>query len=718
MSTQDTTKRNLIADIIRAGRGKKNRRQNERWKFFENKRRLSAIEEAEEKEKLALQKEKKRLLLKQAHYYADLLPRALKTQEQFATELQYRKDAPAKRTIKMVKIIPPILIHNDYFMIQIDMRNLPTGVSADKLKHPSVLESLGFALQTEVGVDCQSKERGFWYLVACRGGVGIIPRQIDYQDVITMMPKRASSWAIPIGVGENKKLTWLDIAQKPHFLIAGSTGSGKSVFLKNMLLTLCQNNSPKRLRVVLCDFKAGADMVPLAKLPHLGTPTKIRTKKGEITGVDDAGNIQENTVDDFGQYIITEPKDVLPVLAWADREITWRNKLFATLDEITSINEYNARFRLNPMPRILLVLDEFPVAMLEVSKTDMANMKQLVSIITRKGRSAGISVIIGSQVGSAEVLSGAISQNIGTRIVGYSTGPQSQVLLGNWFAHNIENRKGRVAYRDDITERELQAPWVSPQLAKALVDEIVTQWSDNHDADALALNLFDFCMEKADGLYDPETLYKYFPDDEEVTNAVCREIGRQYELRTQDDGTMGPIIHMREVDFYLVPGIPGVRPRKLVTVEEYRQSIMQPLEEEPAQAEAEPEQALPEPEYAWTEAQIIRWAVLDNNGELGQRAIYAKFKSTGMPKKRAELFGPDRVGREFIVDGANYVVVPAVGRLPVRLVTCDLLPERELPNDESDTDTLLAEGAESQNELVDLVSELTLDDTPDWLQPL
>jgi hypothetical protein len=709
MSTQDVTKRNVVKEILSAGlKGKRNQRQNDRFKFYARKRELDALDQADEAEQAKEAKRLSKLQLKQAQYYAELLPRALQTQKQYDVEIQYQKNAPGKRSVKRVKIIPPVLIHHDYFMIQVDMEHLPIGVSADALKDPKLLESLGFAMQTEVGVDCLSKERGFWYLVARRGGVGIIPRLIGYEEVMKMMPKRASAWAIPIGVGENKKLTWLDIRSKPHFLVAGTTGSGKSVFLKNMLLTLCANNSPERLRVVLADFKAGADLIPLVKLPHLGTPTKVGTKDKAITGVDDEGNITESSVDDYANYLITEPDDLTPILNWADRETNRRNRIFAKVGDVTNINEYNGKFRRKPLPRVLIVLDEFPVAMLEVGKTQQKALEQKISAITRKGRSAGISIILGSQVGSAAVLSGAISQNIGTRLAGFSTGPQSQVLMGSWCANRIENRPGRMAYKDDLAEKELQTPWISQTLAKALVDGIITQWSDGHDEDSTALALFTFCLDKAEGIYDPETLYKYFPDDEEITNMACREIGQQYELRAMEDGTPGPIIRLRDTDWYLLPGIakPGGRPRKLVTVEDYQQTLLKPIE--PV------EEAPAVPQYAWTEDQVIQWAILENNGRLGQRDIYAKFKPIGMPKKQAELFAPARLGREFAVDGTIYRVIAGVGKLPIRLVTCDSLFEREITNGCQNTDIPPEVDEASQNALVD---ELPEEDIPDWLQP-
>ena len=687
-------------DILRAGLGK-NRRQSERDKFYRRKRELEAAEAADERETKREAAKLRRQQIKQAQYYAGLLPRALAQQEQFYVEKQYKQSSIVKRKKILIRIVPPVVIHHDYYMFLVDTSNLPTGVTTAKLADKTVLESLGFALQTEVSVDNQSKERGFWYLVARRGGVGIVPRKINYADVITMMPKRASSWAIPIGVGENKRLTWLDIRQKPHFLIAGGTGSGNSVFLKNMLLTLCAQNSPERLRIVLADFKAGADLIPLKNLPHLGTPTKIRVKKREIVDINAEGEIIEETVDDFADEIINEPADLMPVLQWADRETNRRNRLFAQLGTVTNINEYNGKFRRKPLPRILLVLDEFPVAMLEVGKTEMKQIEQKISPITRKGRSAGISVVLGSQVASANVLSGAISQNISTRLGGFSTGPQSQVIMGSWIANRIENRPGRMAYRDDLTERELQTPWISQAIAKALVAEIGDKWSDGHDEDSTALMLFKFCLDKSDGIYDPYNIHKYFPDDEEITREVCVEIGQQYELTTQENGELGPIITLLDTDFYLLPSISGLRPRKLITVEDYELSQTTP--------EPEPK---PEPVIdTITNEQILRWSIYENEGRLGWREIFARFANEGVTAERARTVFSE--GGEFEIDDNFYRILQGAGPLPRRaiLAECGMRNDNQPPNAPKTTDTPVGEAKTDIETDVD-----DNDEIPDWLQ--
>ncbi len=552
---------------LRAAMGKK---PTERQRHFKLRERLEALEarRAEAKTARQMRREDKQLRAiqrKQVEYLAKLLPRALATQKQASVAKQQQKNGVVKRVMKRVSLIPPVLIHKDYYMFQVNTRDLPTGVAIDNLRDPKVLESLRFALGTDVQVD-DSNYGGFWYLVARIGGLGIVPKKIDYDEVIAMMPKRASSWALPVGVGQNKKLTHLDIRERPHILIAGATGTGKSVFLKNMILTLAMQNSPQRLRIILADFKMGADFIKLQNLPHLGTPSRVRLKKSEVTDIGEDGEVVHEKSEDFADYLITEPEDLTPVLTWCNLETNRRNQRFAKLvdQDITNINEYNAKFRRKPMPRILVILDEFPVAVLEVSKKEADGIKKAISAIARKGRSAGIHIVLGTQIASANVMDGSISQNIQTRIVGKSTGPQSQVLLGSWFASYISANKGRVAFRSDMLELELQTPWVSPKQANALTQAIIEKWADNRDEDATAQKLFKFALQQGDGHYDAEKIYKHFPDDDEITRNFCRSLGADYELAAQDgNGDQGGDNNQIEIDgkpYYLLPAIPGKRP--------------------------------------------------------------------------------------------------------------------------------------------------------------
>lgn len=709
MSTQEATKkRNPLLKMILAGFGHKQRGTTERDKFFKRKDELSALYEEEEREAQAEARRRQALEIKQAKYYAGLLPRALQTQEQYHVEHKFQDKGKDKRVVRRVRILRPYLIHQDYYMFQVDMQRLPEGVNPKTLTEPATIKALAFALQTEVGFDDSDVERGFWYLVAKKGGVGIVPRIVTYEEALKLIPKSASTWTIPIGCGMNKRITHLDIRKKPHFLIAGTTGAGKSVFLKNMILTLCANNSPARLRIIIADFKNGPDMLQMRDLPHLGTPSKVRTVKRELVGIDDAGELVEESIDDFAKNIISEPEDILPILDWASRETNRRNALFAQQRDVTNINEYNNRFRRKPLPRILIVLDELPVAMLEVGKTQAKAMEQKLSAITRKGRSAGISIVIGSQVGTANVISGAIGQNISCRVVGWCTGTQSQVVLGNWFAHEILNRPGRVAYVDDLEQKELQTPFVSPSLATGLVKAIVDKWSDGHDEDDTALRLFNFCLERADGVYDPETLYKYFPDDDDITRELCREIGNEYELRELDDGTLGPIINLLDTDFYLLPGINSIRPRKLVTVEDYR------LSQTTADPEPEPE---PEPIeaiiYGW-ELRCLQWAITENAGKLGWRDCYGQFKDAGLTANMAKSLYRDQI--EFELDGLKYQIMQGTGPLPRRaaVVGCEMRDECRAPDADNSNDT--PQGEENSPQKIDdeFLDELPSPGDEEW----
>lgn len=526
------------------------------------------------------------LQIKQARYYAKVLPKSLTQMGRASQTRTPRKGERDRITVNMVKIKPPILIHKDYYMYQIDTRRLPNGVSIDKLKDQELLETLSFACDAEIQA-WGNPGQGLWYLIPRVGGLGIIPNLIEYDYALSIIPKRAGKWAIAVGVSNNNKLSWLELRDKPHILVAGSTGSGKSVMFKNIILTLARNNPPNRFRAVIADFKGAGDFIRFRNLPHIGTPTPVKVDITEHLEFDDEEGLTkvEETAESFATDIITEPDDLVDVLRWANRETNNRNQLFSNLQEkdihVTNIREYNAKFRRKPMPRVFLFIDEFPVAVLEVDKKTATQVQKWVSAITRKGRSAGIHIVLGSQMAQADVLSGAIMQNIGTRLVGFSTGPQSQTLFGSWFASKISNTPGRMAFKDDMLEIELQTPWISPKLANVMVDDISEKWGDDpDDSDEWMEKIVEYCLENTDGYFNPRKLYQMepFKSDPDYSFNKLSELGQSLEYNT-DRG--GPDIPYKEGIVYLLPGVPGKYSRRFVFKEVYLVSQQKTVKVEP-----------------------------------------------------------------------------------------------------------------------------------------
>lgn len=177
-----------------------------------------------------------------------------------------------------------------------------------------------------------------------------------------------------------------DLTKGPHYLIAGATGSGKSVCLHVMLVSMLMRYSPEELKLVLIDPKC-VEFRKYEHLPHL-------------------------LVDE----IINEPKRALALLQWAYEETNRRNDMFTACGgHISNIDDYNsmiANDKIAKLPRIVFVIDEL-ADLMEACKKDL---EARIRMIAAKSRSAGIHLVLATQRPSVDVITGTIKANLPSRI--------------------------------------------------------------------------------------------------------------------------------------------------------------------------------------------------------------------------------------------------------------------------------------------------------------
>jgi S-DNA-T family DNA segregation ATPase FtsK/SpoIIIE len=191
-----------------------------------------------------------------------------------------------------------------------------------------------------------------------------------------------SKLAIALGRDAAGEPAVADLARMPHALIAGATGSGKSVAINTIILSLLMNNSPDELRMILVDPKR-VELTGYNGLPHLLTP------------------------------VITEPKDTVTALKRMVEEMERRYKLLASVGK-RNIEQYNAEPNLaeGKLPFIVVIIDELADLM-------MASAREVESKIVRlaqMARAVGIHLIVATQRPSVDVITGLIKANIPTRI--------------------------------------------------------------------------------------------------------------------------------------------------------------------------------------------------------------------------------------------------------------------------------------------------------------
>lgn len=199
-----------------------------------------------------------------------------------------------------------------------------------------------------------------------------------------------------------------DLTKGPHYLIAGATGSGKSVCLHVMIVSLLMRYSPEELKIVLVDPKS-VEFRKYEHIPHL-------------------------LVDE----IITEPKRALTLLQWAYDETNRRNEMFTECGGmISNIDDYNSQIAndtIPKLPRIVFVIDEL-ADLMEACKKDLETR---IRMIAAKSRSAGIHLVLATQRPSVDVITGTIKANLPSRIaLKVMNFNDSQTILGEAGAEKL-----------------------------------------------------------------------------------------------------------------------------------------------------------------------------------------------------------------------------------------------------------------------------------------
>ena len=200
----------------------------------------------------------------------------------------------------------------------------------------------------------------------------------------------------------------IDVAKMPHMIIAGTTGSGKSVCINSLINTIIYQKSPKDVRLIMVDPKV-VELTVYDGIPHLLTP------------------------------VITEPKRAIKALEWLVSEMERRYSMLARYG-VRNINGLNEKIRsgevkgVEKVPYILLVMDEFADIIAVVGK----EMDIAIGRIAAKARAAGIHMILATQRPSADVITGTLKSNLPGRIAfAVSSGINSRVILDEMGAENL-----------------------------------------------------------------------------------------------------------------------------------------------------------------------------------------------------------------------------------------------------------------------------------------
>jgi len=246
---------------------------------------------------------------------------------------------------------------------------------------------------------------------------------------------------LPIALGKNisGKPVVGDLASMPHLLIAGTTGSGKSVCINTIILSLLYRHTPEKCKFILIDPKM-LELSTYEGIPHLLCP------------------------------VITEAKKAASVLGWVVKEMESRYRLM-TKEGVRNIDGYNTKHKL-PMPYIVVVVDEMSDLMLVAGK----EIENYIQKLSQMARAAGIHIIMATQRPSVDVITGTIKANFPTRISFQVTSKiDSRTILGEQGAEQLLG-KGDMLYMSSANRIvRIHAPFVSDNEIEKINNFLRTQ---------------------------------------------------------------------------------------------------------------------------------------------------------------------------------------------------------------------------------------------------
>ena len=256
-----------------------------------------------------------------------------------------------------------------------------------------------------------------------------------------------------------------DIEKLPHVLIAGTTGSGKSVCTNSLIISMLYKSTPDEVRFIMVDPKM-VELAPYNGIPHLLIP------------------------------VVTDPKKAAGALQWAVFEMMKRYKTFSE-HGVKKLEEYNRLARategMETLPSVVVVIDELADLMLVAAK----EVEESICRVAQMGRAAGVHLVIATQRPSADVITGLMKANIPSRIAfAVASSLESRIILDNTGAEKLVG-KGDMLYAPLGAGKptRVQGCFISPEEIEQVV-EFVKQYGEVHYSDEVIAKIEESIQEK------------------------------------------------------------------------------------------------------------------------------------------------------------------------------------------------------------------------------
>lgn len=419
---------------------------------------------------------------------------------------------------------------------------MPPGISVNKINQYS--NDIAMALASPHGVRIEAPIPG-------KSAVGVeVPNEeiatVGLREVLESKEFYSAKGKLTFALGKDINGTYrvCNMEKMPHLLIAGSTGSGKSVCLNVLLVSLLYKCSPEDLRIVLVDPKR-VEFSMFNNLPHLLIPEVICNSDKAINALN---------------YLI--------------KEMERRYELFEEL-YVKKLDEYNETQEVvsgqrEKLPYIIMIIDE----MNDLMSTNKKEIEDRVVRIAQKARAAGIHLILATQRPSVDVITGTIKTNLPSRIAFAVTSfIDSKTILDRVGAEKLLGKGDMLYYPQDLPEpSRIQCAFVSNEEVKSVIN-FIKQNNESVFSDEAEREI-NKSSENSSGVasgYDPNELDSLLPEALkyviEIGQASISKLQRHFALGFS---RAGKIIDQMERLRYISPA-DGSRPRTVyLTMDEYR----------------------------------------------------------------------------------------------------------------------------------------------------
>lgn len=265
--------------------------------------------------------------------------------------------------------------------------------------------------------------------------------QSSFKEVMESLEINSNSLNIALGHDENNIPQSIDLSKAPHMLLAGQTGSGKSVTLNSIISSLILSKGPEELKMIMIDPKV-VELTPYNDIPHLLFS------------------------------VATETSQAIQYLEYTVNEMESRFKLLAS-EKVRNIQSYNEKTSGSKLPYLVVVIDEFADLMYMAKKSIETNIIR----IAQKARAVGIHLILATQRPSVNVITGILKANVPTRIA-FKVASQidARTILDGMGAEKLLGAGDMLLKGDCGEPKRIQGCFLSDLEIEIIVNEVISRY--------------------------------------------------------------------------------------------------------------------------------------------------------------------------------------------------------------------------------------------------